>query len=102
MTQQYHGAIESHQGLRFERTRSKSLILAYVLWFLAGLTGAHRYYLDNVKTGLAQSCMLIFSVVTAASSIGTASLFSSFGGYVFIALCIWVLLDAIMIPFIAN
>lgn len=92
MAGQYHGHVDSHADLRFEKTRQKSLVIAYLLWFLAGGTGAHRYYLDDVKGGLIQSCMLIFSVIF----IGSAGL------YIILALGIWVLIDAIMIPFMAN
>lgn len=92
MAEHYYGQVDSHADLRFEKKRQKSLMIAYLLWFLAGGTGAHRYYLDDVKSGLIQSCMLIFSVV----------FFGSAGLYVFMALAIWVLIDAIMIPFMAN
>lgn len=88
----YHGDIYQFSHVRMERTRNKSLLLAYALWFFAGMTGAHRYYMGRINSGLAQSCLLIAMVVTVFAS-------PMLAGVVALLLSLWVLLDAVLIPF---
>jgi TM2 domain-containing membrane protein YozV len=72
----------------FEASR-KSAGVAYLLWFFLGGTGAHRFYLGQSGTG---ACQLIFLVVGIVTSILVVGMF------LLIALGIWVLVDAFLIP----
>ena len=66
----------------FEANR-KSKGIAYLLWFLVGWTGAHRFYAGETKTGAIQ-------LVMALSVIGIPFLF------------FWLLADIFLIPGMIN
>jgi len=67
----------------------KSMGVAYALWFFLGGLGAHRFYLG--KTGSAVGML----VLAFASVLLTFVLVGVFG---FIALSIWIIVDAFLIP----
>ncbi|WP_281825349.1 TM2 domain-containing protein [Jannaschia rubra] len=58
--------IENESGKRPDRrpVRGKSLGVAYALWLILGVFGAHRFYLGSFPVGLAQVCLLILALVT--------------------------------------
>lgn len=67
-----------HKQMVFEANR-KSVGVAYLLWFLLGWLGVHRFYAGHTKTGVIQM-VLLFTVV------GWLVLFP------------WLLLDLVLIP----
>ncbi len=88
----YHGDLERFSNIRFQRTRQKSLVVAYILWFFFGMIGAHRFYMDRTASGMIQLTIvflqmffIFFSINLVIVSLGLLSL--------------WVLVDAALIPF---
>ena len=71
------------QQLLFEANR-KSTAAAYLLWFLLGGFGAHRFYLGKIGTGVAQLLL------------GLLGWLPLFLGWV--VLGIWWVIDAFLIP----
>jgi len=59
--------------VQFE-ARKKSVGLAYVLWFFAGMVGGHRYYAGRWKTGLLQSLGGVAWIVAGGSIAAVAGL----------------------------
>ncbi|CDX22133.1 conserved hypothetical protein [Mesorhizobium plurifarium] len=68
---------------------AKSAGVAYLLWFLLGALGAHRFYLGRTGTGIAELLLFIFGWMTIVIGVGALLL---------VALGIWVLVDAFLIP----
>jgi TM2 domain-containing membrane protein YozV len=68
---------------------AKSIGAAYLLWFFLGGLGAHRFYLGKKGSGLAMLALLIVGILTTPVMIGSVML---------VALAVWVLADAFMIP----
>lgn len=62
----------------------KSTGATYLLWFFLGSTGAHRFYLGQTGTAIAQLLLLL---------LGWLPLFMGW-----VVLGIWVLVDAFLIP----
>ena len=71
----------------------KSVLVAYLLWFFFGALGAHRFYLKRTGSGL---IMLVIFIATAVFSVVGLGFFGA------IALAIWILVDAFLIPGIAR
>jgi TM2 domain-containing membrane protein YozV len=74
--------------MRFETNR-KSVGVSYLLWFLLGLFGGHRFYNRRFGSAIAQ---LLLSIV---------GLILSFAGVGFIVLgivWIWIIIDLFLIP----
>lgn len=88
--------MENQQAVRsqllFNASR-KSLGVSYVLWFFLGQFGAHRFYLGRTGSALAQLMMALIGWTLAIVGIGFLIL---------IPLWIWVLVDAVLIPGIAQ
>jgi TM2 domain-containing membrane protein YozV len=81
-----------HQGAQVRAhmmydANKKSVGAAYLLWFFLGGLGAHRFYLGQVGSGVAQLLLLF---------LGWLPLFLGW-----FALGIWLLVDAFLIPSIA-
>ncbi|WFU09409.1 TM2 domain-containing protein [Rhizobium sp. CB3090] len=68
---------------------AKSVGAAYLLWFFLGTLGAHRFYLGRTGSGAAQLILLVLGWLTAYIVIGAVLL---------IALGIWWIIDAFLIP----
>jgi TM2 domain-containing membrane protein YozV len=68
---------------------AKSAGVAYLLWFFFGALGAHRFYLGRTGSGIAQLLLFIFGWMTIMIAVGAVLL---------VALAIWVLVDAFLIP----
>ena len=89
-------ARQKNEGVRsqmlFEANR-KSVGVAYLLWFFLGMFGAHRFYLGETGTAVAQLLLLIVGAVLTIVLIG----FLLLG-----VLGVWVLLDAVLIPGIVR
>jgi len=67
----------------------KSTGVAYLLWLFLGGLGGHRFYLGKTGTGLLMLALLGVGVLTSAIGIGFVFL---------IAVGIWALVDAFLIP----
>lgn len=78
--------------MRYEAA-AKSLLVAYLLWFLFGYGGVHRMYLGRWISGLLMLTLLGLSVLLVAVGIGILGL-----GVIFL----WWVLDALLIPGIAR
>jgi TM2 domain-containing membrane protein YozV len=71
------------------QTQSRSLVIAYLLWFFLGGFGVHRFYLGHTRTGLYMLGLCILSAILSIVVVGVL-------GY--IALGIWWLVDAFLMP----
>ena len=80
-----------------ETNGKKSLALAYILWVFLGIFGFHRFYLGS-RAGLGQLALLIIAIVLYAT-VPEQRIFSFL---VQIPLSIWLLVDLLLIPRIAN
>jgi len=69
--------------------QKKSTLIAYLLWWFLGYFGAHRFYLGHTGSAIA---MLIITLISLA---GTLILIGFVG---LIAIGIWWLVDAFLIP----
>ncbi len=67
----------------------KSTLLAYVLWLLLGGFGIHRFYLRRFGSGALMLILTVVGYATTGVLIGFAML---------IAVGLWWLLDALLIP----
>src|SRR5262249_59181689 len=67
----------------------KSIVVAYLLWFLFGWAGGHRFYAGKVGSAVAQLLLFIFGVILTFFIVGILLL---------IPQGIWVLIDAFLIP----
>lgn len=72
---------------------AKSVLVAYILWFFAGLAGAHRFYLGRGLSGLILLLCSLFGFILAAAGIGIVLLIIS---------GLWLLWDLIAIPGMAE
>lgn len=67
----------------------KNTLLAYVLWLLLGGFGIHRFYLRRFGSGTLMLILTVVGYATTGFLIGFAML---------IAVGLWWLLDALLIP----
>jgi TM2 domain-containing membrane protein YozV len=88
----YHGDISQFSNVRFQRTRQKSLVVAYLLWWFFGVFGVHRFYMDRVTSGLIQLSILPLQLIFIFISSNLVILSLSL-------LAIWLLVDAVLLPF---
>lgn len=68
---------------------AKSVGAAYLIWFFLGGLGAHRFYLGRSGSGVAILLLTIVGLVLLPVGVGAIAL---------IAVGIWVLVDAFLIP----
>ena len=74
--------------MMFEANK-KSIGVAYLLWFLLGTLGAHRFYVRKTGSAIGQMLLLF---------IGWLTLIVGVGALLLIGLIIWVIVDAFLIP----
>ena len=91
-TPTYHGDIYQFSDVKLDRERNKSLVIAYLLWFLFGGLGMHRFYMGRINSGLAQLGLTVLCLPALFISL-------FLGGAMLICLSAWLLLDAVLIPF---
>ena len=68
---------------------AKSAGAAYLLWFFLGTLGGHRFYLGHTNTAIVQLLMTITGWLTVVFVVGI---------FILVALAIWLLVDAFLIP----
>ena len=73
----------------------KSVLIAYLFWFFLGVLGAHRFYLTLKKTGMAFPGLILFSMILFG-------LEQQFGMLPFTILVVWVLVDALRMPWMVQ
>ena len=71
----------------------KSTGVAYLLWFFFGGLGGHRFYLGETGTAITMLILFILGWVTFVAVVGI---------FLLIAVGIWVIVDAFLIPGIAR
>jgi len=89
-------ALSTEQQMLVEqrlRNEKKSTGIAYLLWFFLGGFGVHRFYLG--KTGSAVVMLILFIL-------GWVTLVVYIGAFLLIAVAIWLLVDAFLIPGILD
>lgn len=69
--------------------KKKSAGVAYLLWFLLGGLGAHRFYTGRAGTG---------AVYVALQVIGWLTLAAGLGAFLLIAVALWWAVDAFLLP----
>jgi len=67
----------------------KSLAVAYILWFVLGMLGAHRFYSGATGSGAAILLLTLTSVMLSVVGIGLILM---------LVPGVWVLVDAFLIP----
>jgi TM2 domain-containing membrane protein YozV len=77
-----------HTAMRYDANK-KSAGVAYVLWFVFGALGVHRFYLHRIASGIIQLLLLVFGIIL---------LFAGIGLFLLIAVSIWWFVDAALIP----
>lgn len=75
------------QQMMMYDARKKSAGVAYLLWFLFGLFGGHRFYLDRAGSGFAILALTIGSFFVAFTGIP-----------LLLVPIIWVFIDLFLIP----
>lgn len=83
---------DTRAKLAFDAAR-KSTGLAYVLWFFLGWIGVHRFYLGRTGSGIALLVLSICSVFFSFVVVGVIG---------FVAILVWLLADAFLIPGMAR
>ncbi|MGQ2931427.1 MAG: TM2 domain-containing protein [Sphingopyxis sp.] len=94
---EYNGDLYAFSDVRFERRDQKSILVAYLLWFFLGGVAAHRFYLGYNNSGIAMVLLLAGTLV-----VGIAAFLSPILYIGLILWSLWVLADAVMIPFMAR
>ncbi len=88
----YHGDLTQFSNVRFQKTRHKSLVIAYLLWFFFGMLGLHRFYMDRLATGFVQLGIVFAQIFIIFVN-------PSLSMYMIGGLAIWVLIDGVLLPF---
>ena len=70
-------------------TIEKNIVLAYVLWFFLGTLGVHRFYLGRINSGITFLALTIFGIIGSFIYVGFALI---------IAVWVWWIIDAFLIP----
>lgn len=69
--------------------KKKSNGVAYLLWFLLGGIGAHRFYAGRTGTGIAYVALQVLAWITLGAGAGV---------FVFMVIGLWWLIDAFLLP----
>lgn len=77
------------QGGTPQQTRP-SLFFAYVLWWFLGTAGAHRFYLQRPRSGLAMLALLVLTIVAKIYRL-------PFADISLLVLGIWWIVDAFLV-----
>jgi TM2 domain-containing membrane protein YozV len=77
-----------HTMMLFEANK-KSAGIAYLLWFLIGALGAHRFYLGDKTNGICLAVLTVFAAIFWGRPAGS---------FLMLAIALWLLVDAFCIP----
>lgn len=83
------GLSNDTQALMAFESGKKSTGIAYLLWFLTGGVGGHRFYLKRPGSAIGMIALTV---------LGWSLLVAYIGGFLLLALGIWLLVDAFRIP----
>lgn len=75
----------------FGKPAKRSLLTAYILWFIIGQSSAHRFYLGASQSAIIQLSLLLGSVVVLF-------IFAPLGVIGFCAWLLWLLADVFLMP----
>ena len=64
---QYHGDIGQFGNSFYRSDEGGKIVVAVILLLLLGFTGAHRFYLDEVKHGMFHLCALLVVLISLLS-----------------------------------
>lgn len=67
----------------------KSIAISYVLWIFLWCFGGHRFYNNRTGSAIAQLLLTIFGLILSSVGIGV---------FPIIAVAIWAVVDAFLIP----
>lgn len=87
------GSSSDMTRLMYFEANKKSTGVAYLLWFFLGMLGAHRFYLGQTGSAVAQLVITLGSLVLSVVVIGLITIWIS---------VIWVLIDIFLIPQMAR
>ena len=87
------GLSDDAKAMMAFESEKKSTGICYLLWFFLGGFGAHRFYLGRTGSAIA---MLIISIIS------WILLFAGIGLLGLIAIGVWLIVDAFLIPGIAR
>ncbi len=79
--------------MMYFEANKKSTGVAYLLWFFFGMFGAHRFYLGQTGSAVAQLVITLSSLVLSVILLGLVTIWIS---------VIWVLIDIFLIPQMAR
>ncbi len=87
-------------GMRPAPKPEKSLMLAYVYWYFAGMIGAHRFYLGAHKSGGYQLGLFLGALFCLFLAAGgkTLGMFGFLGLAGLLGCFVWILVDMFLIP----
>jgi TM2 domain-containing membrane protein YozV len=77
--EQQGGLSKDTRALMLYEANSKSVLVAYILWFFVGLFGGHNFYLKRIGVAVTQ----LILTVTVVGSVITL---------------VWIIVDAFLIP----
>jgi TM2 domain-containing membrane protein YozV len=77
--EQQGGLSKDTRALMLYEANSKSVLVAYILWFFVGLFGGHNFYLARIGVAVTQ----LILTITVVGSVITL---------------IWIIVDAFLIP----
>ena len=86
--QSYGVSRDAQASMQYDANK-KSGLIAYLLWFFVGMFGGHRFYLGSTGPAIAQLVITLVSIVLCFVLVGIFGL---------MAVGIWVLIDAFLIP----
>lgn len=81
--------------------RRKKAFIAWLLWFLAGFCGAHRFYLGRFRSGIAMLALALFIAIGFILSLALHIIGPELGvaiGLAILAVLIWLVVDIFRLP----
>lgn len=91
---QANGHLEGDGPLAYSR---KSRVIFLLLWLIAGVVGAHRFYIGRIWSGLAQASLMILFVVLSSMLSRSPGEPSNLPAIPLLAVLVWLLVDAVLI-----
>jgi hypothetical protein len=95
MSQQDHVVSQDADASAVYEANRKSLGLAFLLWFIAGALGGHRFYSGKTRSAI---CQLALIIVALALSLNDVGVLSDGSLLIYLIWAAWVLFDVFLIP----